>query len=772
MAHSMKDYSPHHPKAITSLANASNLVLIDNYDSFTWNVYQYLTLEGASVKVYRNDKISLEDLIALNPTQLVVSPGPGHPATDSGVSNEAIRYFAGKIPILGICMGQQCMITAFGGEVTFAGEILHGKTSALKHDGKGLYSGMAQELPVTRYHSLAGSRISLPDCFEVSSWSVKEQSPDSSIIMGVRHKSFVIEGVQFHPESILTAEGRSMIGNFLAMHGGTWAENIQLLSKHSDADKSLSTQPRAAAPATKQNILDQIYAHRRQAVSKQKLVPSQRPEDFQQLYKMGLAPPLVSFVNRLNQTPFPLALMAEIKRASPSKGIISLSASAPLQARAYALAGASVISVLTEPNWFKGSLDDLRAVRQSLDCMPSRPAILRKEFIFEEYQILEARLAGADSVLLIVKMLDRVLLQRLYKYSVSLGMEPLVEVNNDEEMKEALSLNAKVIGVNNRNLTNFEVDLGTTSRLLQLAPDETILCALSGISSPEDVEPYKKIGVGAVLIGEALMRAPDVKSFIQHLLEDTNKLYETVHPVPMPMVKICGTRTLEAAQCAVSLGAAFIGLILVNGRKRTVSPEEALKISAFIHSRSPRVPADKPSQIQRSVGTDYFVHTSFILLAKERPFLVGVFQDQPLEFILTEQRKLQLDVVQLHGSEPLEWTRLIPVPVFKAFKPQDPQLSKRGFHALPLLDSAGGGTGKRLDLEAIKTIFKEDPSLRVILAGGLEPNNLAAIKTELGSFLENVVGFDVSSGVETDGAQNLGLIKDFIESAKGPSNGD
>lgn len=188
------------------------------------------------------------------------------------------------------------------------------------------------------------------------------------------------------------------------------------------------------------SILEQIYEHRKVAVAAQKQIPSQRLSDLQTAYYLNLAPPLVSFVERVRLSPFKLSLMAEIKRASPSKGVISLDVCAPAQARAYALAGASVISVLTEPEWFKGSIDDLRSVRQALIGIPHRPAVLRKEFIFDEYQILEARLAGADTVLLIVKMLDMETLTRLYKYSQSLNMEPLVEVNTAEEMDIAIKL--------------------------------------------------------------------------------------------------------------------------------------------------------------------------------------------------------------------------------------------------------------------------------------------------------------------------------------------
>lgn len=373
------DHSPRHPEPAPKLANPSRLVLIDNYDSFTWNVYQYLSLEGATVIVHRNDQITLNDLVAISPTQLVISPGPGHPDTDAGVSSEAIRYFAGKIPVLGVCMGEQCIFSVFGGKVEVTGQILHGKTSELRHDGKGLYTGLPQDLPVTRYHSLAGTHWSLPDCLEVSSWISGGPDGGKGIIMGVRHKELLVEGVQFHPESILTAEGRSMLRNFLEMRGGTWAENNDSVEVNGPSQpRGVKSPGSATGSATMQSILERIYMHRRAAVEKQQLVPSQRLSDLQDAYNLNLSPPQISFPARLKASQFKLSLMAEIKRASPSKGIISLNTRAPAQAREYALAGADVISVLTEPEWFKGSIDDLRAVRQSLEGMPNRPAVLRK----------------------------------------------------------------------------------------------------------------------------------------------------------------------------------------------------------------------------------------------------------------------------------------------------------------------------------------------------------------------------------------------------------
>ncbi|KAI0123884.1 indole-3-glycerol phosphate synthase-domain-containing protein [Xylariales sp. AK1849] len=758
------DHSPYHPEPSPPVATASNLILIDNYDSFTWNVYQYLILEGATCTVYRNDQISLEELIEKKPTQLVVSPGPGHPDTDSGISRDAIKHFAGKIPIFGVCMGQQCIFDIYGGKVEFAGEILHGKTSPLTHDLKGVYAGMAQELPVTRYHSLAGTHVTLPECLEVTSWIPKDDG-SKGVIMGVRHKEYTIEGVQFHPESILSADGRIMIKNFLHMQGGTWAENERLkkLTQTNGVANTNGTTT-SLSGAKKNNILQQIYVHRKEAVKAQKQVPSQRHEDLQAAYDLNAAPPQISFVDRLRQSPFDISLMAEIKRGSPSKGIFAMGINAPTQAKKYALAGASVISVLTEPEWFKGSIEDLRAVRQVLSGMPNRPAVLRKEFIFEEYQILEARLAGADTVLLIVKMLDVDLLTRLYKYSLSLGMEPLVEVQNAEEMKIAVDLGSKVIGVNNRNLESFEVDLSTTSRLRSLVPKETIICALSGINTYDDVVVNHKDGVNAVLVGEAIMRAPDASAFIQQLCTGvvTPKSTET----ESLLVKICGTRTAEAALVAAEAGADLIGMIFAPGRKRTITDDAAKAISKAIHDFSRSATPSKRS-LPKDAASDFFASASQQLTShsRTRPMLVGVFLNQPLQDILDCQSRYSLDIVQLHGNEPIEWANIIPVPVIHKFLPGDAGIGARGYHAVPLLDS-GSGSGKLLDSVGIKATLAKDKELRVILAGGLDSTNVTEAIKGVGADGARVVGVDVSSGVEVGGEQDLDRIREFVKVAK------
>ena len=189
------------------------LLMIDNYDSFTYNLVQYFRELGADVQVYRNDEISLKDIELLAPSHLVISPGPCTP-NEAGISLAAIAAFAGKIPILGICLGHQSIGQVFGGEVIRAKNVMHGKTSLIYHQNTSVFSGLPNPQIATRYHSLVVSADSLPDCLEVTAWSQNAEG-DREEIMGIRHKTLAVEGVQFHPESILTEEGHALLANFL-----------------------------------------------------------------------------------------------------------------------------------------------------------------------------------------------------------------------------------------------------------------------------------------------------------------------------------------------------------------------------------------------------------------------------------------------------------------------------------------------------------------------------------------------------------------------------
>ncbi|QIM44613.1 aminodeoxychorismate synthase component 2 [Leclercia adecarboxylata] len=184
------------------------ILLIDNYDSFTWNLYQYFCELGAEVVVRRNDVLSLEDVAALNPQKIVISPGPCTP-DESGISLAVIKHYAGKVPILGVCLGHQAIAQVMGATIVRAAKVMHGKTAPVTHNGTGVFSGLNNPLTVTRYHSLVIDPPTLPDCFEVTAWS------ESREIMGIRHREWDLEGVQFHPESILSEQGHQLLANFL-----------------------------------------------------------------------------------------------------------------------------------------------------------------------------------------------------------------------------------------------------------------------------------------------------------------------------------------------------------------------------------------------------------------------------------------------------------------------------------------------------------------------------------------------------------------------------
>ena len=189
------------------------LVMIDNYDSFTYNLVQYFGELGAEVQVYRNDQITLDELDALQPERIVISPGPCTP-NEAGISLAAIEYFAGKVPLLGVCLGHQSIGQAFGGRIVHAKQIMHGKTSMIHHKNEGVFKGLDNPVEATRYHSLVIEKESLPDCLEITAWT---ETPEGEFdeIMGVRHNTLAVEGVQFHPESILTRQGHDMLKNFL-----------------------------------------------------------------------------------------------------------------------------------------------------------------------------------------------------------------------------------------------------------------------------------------------------------------------------------------------------------------------------------------------------------------------------------------------------------------------------------------------------------------------------------------------------------------------------
>jgi anthranilate synthase/aminodeoxychorismate synthase-like glutamine amidotransferase len=186
------------------------LLMIDNYDSFTYNLVQYLGELGEDIEVFRNDKVTLKEVERLGPDKIVISPGPGRPE-DAGISMDLIRHVAGKVPMLGVCLGHQCIGQVYGGRIVGAPRLMHGKTSSIHHDGRTIFDGLENPFDATRYHSLVIEGKTLPECLELSAWTDRDE------IMGVRHKEHFVEGIQFHPESILTAEGKRLLRNFLGL---------------------------------------------------------------------------------------------------------------------------------------------------------------------------------------------------------------------------------------------------------------------------------------------------------------------------------------------------------------------------------------------------------------------------------------------------------------------------------------------------------------------------------------------------------------------------
>ena len=684
---------------------------------------------------------------------------------------------------------------------------MHGKVSAVRHDGRGCFKDIPQGIKSTRYHSLSASVKTLP-----AELAVCAASEESGVIMGVRHRKYTIEAVQYHPESILSEGGDDLLRNFVNLKGGTWEENPEFgVLDPSLPPFEIASQPAASTSAKIPTILEKICTQRLKDVEAAKATPGTKPEDLKTLLAMNLSPPQISFVERLKAAEVRPALMAEVKRASPSKGPIAMHTNAAQQALTYALAGASVISVLTEPTWFKGSLLDMRLARQAVDHLPHRPAILRKDFILEEYQIDEARLHGADTVLLIVAMYTEKRLQELYAYAHTLGMEPLVEVNNAKEMEVALKLGAKVIGVNNRNLHDFNVDMGTTSRLADMVRErDVILCALSGIKDAKDVQTYVEQGVRAVLVGESLMRATDTRAFIRELLslpppETKGKGLDVA-----PLVKICGIKTEEEALAAIEAGADMLGLMFVSKSKRHISVEQAQRIASAVRSaRSSRGP---PSVLPIESSNDpwFTAHanrTRALLAAPDspaRPILVGIFQNHPLPFILETIATVGLDFVQLHGTEPAEFAKHIPVPVIKVFHVGArgeglKEITRPGLNRFVLLDAVptgsqnglSGGTGTKMDWEVARAVVErgevgnvstasqtagtangdarahahsENPyPMPIILAGGLTPENVREAVEAVRPW-----AVDVSGGVELPdgGGKDLEKIRAFVKAAK------
>jgi len=534
---------------------------------------------------------------------------------------------------------------------------------------------------------------------------------------------------------------------------------------------------------------------------------------------------IINLLTQIQSESPSMALAAEFKRASPSKGDIAPHhIHAGEQATLYAEAGAAIISVLTEGHWFKGSLDDLTEARLKTAAWAqkagrARPVILRKDFCISTFMIAEATAAGADTVLLIVAITPKKLLRELIEFARSLGMEPLVEVHAAVELDVALEVGARVIGVNNRNLHTFQMDLATTDKTAEelikrgcaFAHEDSVdkeeggegddrpryaLCALSGMSSAHDVERYRQKGVGMCLIGESLMRAADPKAAIRSLCLNPADYEQFIahsnstsaYTAGTKIVKVCGITNPQDALVACQNGANLIGVIFAPKSKRCVTVEKARAVVDAVRAFGERsasvtfpgsvMESERISPLQSLIRKA----RSFEELAR-RPMVVGVFQNQSHEFIQEMVDKCGLDLVQLHGSEGMEAANVAKCGV-PAIRVVDIETHPDGTGAAApdavekllsdittdpvaiLLDTSikgnaeGGGTGVTFDWSVAEKL--QNNGLPVIIAGGLTPSNVKEAVMNVRPW-----GIDVSSGVEASpGIKDHDAVEKFVKGAR------
>eukprot|EP01084_Bolivina_argentea_P263760 446546_1 len=553
-------------------------------------------------------------------------------------------------------------------------------------------------------------------------------------------------------------------------------------------------------PSHERSILQKITAERVAYVETAKLRTT--AQDLRSKAKhldFSLGGPLNLF-ERIKMEEPSIAVAAEFKRASPSKGDINLDLGTD-QAVSYTEAGASVLSVLTEEKWFKGSLDDMLSFRRASQEIASslgvtRPAILRKDFVVDEYMVLEARAYGADTVLLIVAILEVSQLARLIEFCRSEGMEPLVEVHTNREMEIALDTGAHIIGINNRNLHTFELDLTTSEKVSRVATAKGVtwgkngeikLCSLSGIKSRLDVIPFENQGFSMVLVGEHLMRASNPANAIQSLLgkgeEDTQ---ESDVSWKRPATKVCGITTVKDAEAALQAGANFIGVIFTQKSKRCVSVTQAKEIVQTVRAFGERKGDNKPLSIAgpsgglKSVATWFGGWAKALLNAsKHTPLVIGVFQDQSIEEVRSIATETGVDLVQLHGNEGWKACAECGVPAIKAVHAPAHSSKKSGssdystpewtpppagLAAAILIDSAVdgtlGGTGELFDPSVARKY--SDSGIPVIVAGGISPENVAQVLETTHAW-----AVDASSKLEVSpGQKDYTLITQYIDAAQ------
>lgn len=404
-----------------------------------------------------------------------------------------------------------------------------------------------------------------------------------------------------------------------------------------------------------------------------------------------------------------IELIAEVKLASPTEGKLGEKVDILNRLQEYQNAGADAVSIITENKTFRGSLDLVATIKRSTLDIP----ILQKDFIIDDFQIEEARKLGADALLLIARIVNATQLKRFVKLCREKGLEPVVEVCSLDDLSNAINCGTEIIAVNARDLNTFEVDVERACNILKRIPKKFIKLGFSGVHSRSEVEKYKKAGAKAVLVGTELMKTKNIDRLIKELKISVK-------------VKICGIRSTKAARAAIESGADFLGFNFVPSSKRYIDPILALEIINSIRG-----------QIK----------------------IVGIFQDAKIAEVNKIVSDLKLDFVQLHGKENNEYINKVGMPVIKSITENDqPDKIKADYF---LLDRPNRGEGEMVDLEKAS---KLTTNLPIFIAGGLTPDNVASVVSQIRPF-----AVDVAGGIETNGRQDLEKIRLFVRNAKGES---
>jgi len=478
-----------------------------------------------------------------------------------------------------------------------------------------------------------------------------------------------------------------------------------------------------------------------------------------------------------------LTLCAEFKRASPSKGVIAADADIGDVARAYAEAGASLVSVLTEPEWFRGSLGDMAAARRAVTSSEEeRPAILRKDFVIDERMVREARRFGADAVLLIVACLRVSELKELVRQCFAYGVEPVVEAHSEREMELALDCGARVIGINNRNLHTFQLDMGATARLAAMIPAErrasVALASLSGVATRADVLDLRtQASVDSILVGETLMRAADKARAVRSLLlQDDDDDVPEDNSRQRLLAKVCGVKAVDDALEAARQGADLIGMVFAPSSKRRVTTDEAKAIVEAVRKFGERQDRWSPSDPESSLrDRNARLRRD---TARGRPLTVAVVQDQALEEVRRIVEDTGVDLVQLHGGFSEEGRAredAVAAEIGPHLRVVHAGLATSSFGGdspdcyAVLVDAAGGGTGNRFDWSLLHH-SKEHDLGQVLVAGGVDADAVHDAAADLLT-TNTILGFDASSRLEqSPGRKDKSKVAAYLAAVKQASS--